>query len=97
MKKLHELGISAKWCTVGVLYFAFTPFWGTYAQWFEKDLLYAEAATLQAIFLMEVIRKRSCSVKDGALLAVFSRKTSSGKTAGPAEKLYTLATFISSN
>ena len=55
-----------------MLYFAFAPFWGTYAQWFEKDLLYAEAATLQAIFLMEVIRKRSCSVKDGALLAVFS-------------------------
>lgn len=72
MKKLYELGISAKWCTVGLLFFALTPFWGTYAQWFEKDLLYAETATLQAIFLMEVIRKRSCSVKDGVLLAVFS-------------------------
>lgn len=69
MKKLHDLGISAKWCTVGVLFFALTPFWGTYAQWFEKDLLYAEAAVLQAVFLMEVIRKRSCSVKDGVLLA----------------------------
>lgn len=72
MKKLLDLGISARWCSVGILFFAFSPFWGTYAQWFEKDLLYAEAATLQAVFLLEVIRKRSCGVKDGILLAVFS-------------------------
>ena len=69
MKKLLDLGISAGWCSVGILFFAFSPFWGTYAQWFEKDLLYAEVATLQAIFLLEVIRKKGCSVKDGILLA----------------------------
>ncbi len=70
MKKLLDLGISIRWCSVGILFFAFSPFWGTYAQWFEKDLLYAEVATLQAIFLMEVIRKKGCSAKDGILLAV---------------------------
>lgn len=72
MKKLLDLGISGKWCTVGILFFAFSPFWGTYAQWFEKDLLYAEVTVLQAVFLLEVIRKRSCSVKDSVLLAIFS-------------------------
>lgn len=70
LKKLLDMGISSGWCTVGVLFFAFTPFWGTYAQWFEKDLLYAEIAALQVVFLMEVIRKKSCSIKDGVLLAV---------------------------
>lgn len=72
MKKLLELGISIRWCGVGILFFAFSPFWGTYAQWFEKDLLYAEVATLQAIFLLEVIRKKGCNAKDGTLLAVSS-------------------------
>lgn len=72
MKKLSELGISIRWCSVGLLFFAFSPFWGTYAQWFEKDLLYAEVATLQAVFLLEVLRKKGCSVKDGILLAAFS-------------------------
>lgn len=70
LKKLLDMGISSGWCTVGILFFAFTPFWGTYAQWFEKDLLYAEIAALQVVFLMEVIRKKSCSIKDGVLLTV---------------------------
>ena len=72
MKKLQELGISWKWCTVGILFFAFTPFWGTYAQWFEKDLLYAEVTVLQAIYLLEVLRTQNCGGKNAVLLAVFS-------------------------
>lgn len=72
MKKLLEIGISIRWCSVGLLFFALSPFWGTYAQWFEKDLLYAEAATLQAVFLLEVLKKKACSAKDGILLAFFS-------------------------
>ena len=57
LKKLLDMGIPSGWCTVGILFFAFTPFWGTYAQWFEKDLLYAAIAALQVVFLMEVDRK----------------------------------------
>jgi len=72
MKKLLDLGISVRWCGVGILFFAFSPFWGTYAQWFEKDLLYAEVTALQAVFLLEVIRKKSCGMKDSVMLAVFS-------------------------
>lgn len=72
MKKLLDLGLSAKWCTAGILFFAFTPFWGTYAQWFEKDLLYAEITTLQAVLVLEVLRKNSCSVKDSVLLSICS-------------------------
>ena len=72
MKKLLDLGLSAKWCTTGILFFAFASFWGTYAQWFEKDLLYAEITTLQAVFVLEVIRKKSCDVRDSVLLVLFS-------------------------
>lgn len=72
MEKLRRLGVSVRWCTVGILFFAFTPFWGTYAQWFEKDLLYAEVATLQAVYLLEVVRTRRCDTKNTVLLALFS-------------------------
>lgn len=72
MRKLQELGISFEWCLLGILYFALTPFWGTYAQWFEKDLLYAEVTVLQAIYLMSVVKKQKCEGKDAVLLALFS-------------------------
>lgn len=70
MKKLHQLGIPVKWCTVGILFFAFSPFWGTYAQWFEKDLLYAEMATLQAVYLLEIIQTRQCDRKNAVLVTI---------------------------
>lgn len=70
MKKLLQLGVPGKWCTVGILFFAFTPFWGTYAQWFEKDLLYAEITVLQAIYLLEVIRTKQCAGKNAVMLIV---------------------------
>lgn len=72
MEKLRRLGIPVKWCTVGIVFFALTPFWGTYAQWFEKDLLYAEVATLQAVYLLEVVRTRRFDVKNAVLLTLFS-------------------------
>lgn len=43
--------------------FALTPFWGTYAQWFEKDLLYAEMTVLQAVYLMSVLKRRNAAGK----------------------------------
>lgn len=64
MTKLFHLGLSLKWCMVGNFYFAFTPLWGTYAQWFEKDLLYAEFAVLQTICMLEIIVKKQCTKKD---------------------------------
>jgi len=79
MKKLLDLQIPLAGCVVGVIFFAFTPLWGTYAQWFEKDLLYTEAVLLQTICLMQILVKKECSVKDtvfltlSSLLAVFLR------------------------
>ena len=57
MKKLHDMGVSTGWCTVGLLFFALSPLWGTYAQWFEKDLLYTEATVLQAVCMLECLRQ----------------------------------------
>lgn len=70
MRKLQQLGIPVKWCVAGLFFFAFSSFWGTYAQWFEKDLLYAEATVLQAVYLLEVIRTRRCDVKNTLLLTL---------------------------
>lgn len=75
MKKLHNLGIPTEGCMLGIFYFALTPFWGTYAQWVEKDLLFAEIVVLQAICMLEVIRKKECTKKDMILLTTTSLLT----------------------
>lgn len=75
MKKLQNLGISVKWCMAGILYFAFTPLWGTYAQWMEKDLLYAEMAVLQVIYMLEILVKKECGKKDAVILGAVSMIT----------------------
>ncbi|MBR1855173.1 MAG: hypothetical protein IJ794_18880 [Lachnospiraceae bacterium] len=76
MKKLHQLGVPSTWCLLGISYFALTPFWGTYAQWVEKDLLFAQIVVLQAICMLEVIRKKECTKKDMILLTTTSLLTS---------------------
>lgn len=79
MRKLQRLGVPVKWCLAGICFFAFTPLWGTYAQWMEKDLLYTEVALLQTICMMEVLVRKECSKRDmilltlSSLLAVFLR------------------------
>lgn len=72
MKKLYNLGIPVKWCMAGIVFFAFTPFWGTYAQWVEKDLFYAEIAVLQTVCMMEILVKKQCDKKDAVLLCLTS-------------------------
>lgn len=72
MRKLQELGIPVKWCLVGIAFFAFTPLWGTYAQWVEKDLLYAEIALLQTVCMMGILVKKECSPRDTVLLTLSS-------------------------
>ena len=75
MKKLKKLGVPTKLCMAGILFFAFTPLWGTYAQWVEKDLLYAEATVLQAICMFDVLVKKQCERKDALFLACVSLVT----------------------
>lgn len=72
MKKLAVLGIPVKWCTAGIIFYAFTPFWGTYAQWFEKDLLYAEVTTIQCVFMLDIIKTKHCDVRKALTLTISS-------------------------
>lgn len=64
MHKLYRLGVPVRWCMAGILYFAFTPFWGTYAQWVEKDLLFTEFFVLQTICMLDIMKNRQISKKD---------------------------------
>ena len=72
MKKIKDLGIPVRWCLAGTAWFAFTPFWGTYAQWVEKDLLYAEIALLQTISMLEILVRRECGRKETFFLTASS-------------------------
>lgn len=72
MKKLKDLGIPIKWCLLGIALFAFTPLWGTYAQWLEKDLFYAEIALLQTICMLEILIRKECGKKEAVFLTCSS-------------------------
>jgi len=79
---LYKLGISRRLWTVLLIFFC-TPFWGMFAQWFEKDFVYAQAFALCLTFILPVIVQRRCSLKAAlcigitALLAILLRKTGS--------------------
>lgn len=62
--KLHEAGIRLRYCLLMVIFYALAPFWGCFAQWYEKDLLYAEAATMFLIILIDIMAKRECTQRD---------------------------------
>lgn len=68
MKKLRKLGAPVPVCMAGIFFFAFTPFWGVFAQWLEKDLLYAEITVLQAVCMVEIVRDRQCTAKQALAL-----------------------------
>lgn len=78
---LRRMGISRRVWTVLLLFYAATPFWACFAQWFEKDFLYAQAFTLCLAFVLPVLEKRRCKMTDAlrigavALIAILLRKT----------------------
>lgn len=78
-KKLKDYGVAVGYCLGGVLFFALLPVWGSFAQYFEKDFLYAQIIVLQLIFSADILIKQECNWKDylrltiASLLAVFLR------------------------
>lgn len=80
LSMLYGMGLSRRMWTVFVLFFA-TPFWAMFAQWFEKDFLYAQAFALSISFILPVVCKRSCSMGDTlriasvCVLTILLRKT----------------------
>lgn len=63
LSRLYKLGLSLPLCWAGSLFYALLPVWGAFAQWIEKDLLYAEVITLFTIFLGDIIIDESCNRK----------------------------------
>ena len=51
------------WLILIDLFFALVPFWGVYAAFFEKSLLYTELITIITIMLMPVIKEKDISLK----------------------------------
>lgn len=70
IKKLYELGIRLAYCMVGVSFYALLPLWGGTVQARGKDLLYTEVIALFVIYLVNVIVKKQCGIKEGIELFV---------------------------
>ncbi len=79
---LYQQGLSRRLWTILLVFFC-TPFWAMFAQWFEKDFVYAQAFALFLSFLFPVINERKCSTANAlriglaALAAILLRKTGS--------------------
>ncbi|MBD5521800.1 MAG: hypothetical protein HDR03_11400 [Lachnospiraceae bacterium] len=69
VKKLYVVGLRFRYCFLMILFYALAPFWGCFVQWYEKDLLYTEAATLFLIHLIDIVIKRECTKRDAEILA----------------------------
>ena len=69
---LCRIGLPRRAYTLSLLFFALLPVWGCYAQYFEKDLLYVEMATLTVTCTLPVLCERQCSTKRAALIAVLT-------------------------
>ena len=78
---LYREGLPFRLWLLMLLFFAATPFWGSFAQWFEKDLVYAECFTLTLTCIFPVLRERRCSagaalrIGGAAFLSLLLRKT----------------------
>ena len=70
LAELYRMGLSRRMYIILLLFFAASPFWGCYAQWFEKDLLYAEVFALDLVLVLRVLNKGECSRKDAVCIAV---------------------------
>lgn len=64
-----EFGIRLRYLVLCILFFAITPFWGCFAQWFEKDLLYTEIIVLMNLILLPVVKNKSITIKQS--IAIF--------------------------
>ena len=61
--KAYELGVSKKYCLYAILFFSVIPMWGCYIQWFEKSLLYTEFFALFTTYIVDIIYKKKCTIK----------------------------------
>lgn len=68
INKLYLKGFRFRYCLIITLFFALTPVWGCFAQWYEKDFLYTEVTVLFLIYLIDIISKRDCTAKNACLL-----------------------------
>lgn len=70
LSELYRMSASRKLYAAGLIFYAAVPVWGCFAQWFEKDLLYAEVFMLVMVLIVRMIRERKCTLATAGLAAI---------------------------
>lgn len=70
ISKIYKMGVGKGFCIFTVLFFAFTPIFGLYAQWMQKDMLYSIFALLYTILMIDFIQKKELSRKRAVLFFI---------------------------
>ncbi|MBP5153087.1 MAG: hypothetical protein ILP13_09285 [Lachnospiraceae bacterium] len=70
LNRLKKLGAPLKFCIPAALFYGLVPMWGAYAQWVEKDFLFAAVGTLFTTYVIEVLAVRTFDWKNTVKLLV---------------------------
>ncbi len=66
--KMYELGISKMYCVAAMIFFVFTPLFGLYSQWLQKDMLYSEFVLMYVLLMVDILRENKIDGKKTILL-----------------------------
>lgn len=62
--ELMKVGLKKIWCFMILAYYSLLPMWGTYAQFVQKDFIFAIAVTLYMTLLFRLLLYRNISIKN---------------------------------
>lgn len=61
--KMYEFGIHKKYCILAMIFFAFTPLFGLYSQWLQKDMLYSEFVLMYVLIMINIFQENEMNIK----------------------------------
>ena len=70
IKWLHDIGCTTIGCIAVLCFYSAIPFWGRYAQWFEKDFLFSVMITLFSLLIAKSMHDKKISGKRACLIFI---------------------------
>ena len=62
--KMHGFGIHKNYCILAIIFFAFTPLFGLYSQWLQKDMLYSEFVLMYVLLMSKILQENKIDIKE---------------------------------
>lgn len=70
ISKMYEFGVHKKYCILAMIFFAFTPLFGLYSQWLQKDMLYSEFVLMYVLIMINILQENEMTMKRTIILFI---------------------------